>query len=103
MAKKMRRPEVVDTDGLSDAHWAQINELLRAFDSGGEKAFWSAAENLEKKHPIDYFIILGSFFPEAVRDALKDGFAAAGVSEEDLRNLQRKLQQKRDDDSGTRH
>lgn len=103
MAKKAQRPVVVDTTGLSDAHWAEINRMFRAFDEGGDEAFWSAMEDLGKKDPIEQCLIAASFFPEMMRELIQDEFAAAGMSEEDVRELRRKLQQMLSDDPGTRH
>jgi hypothetical protein len=101
--RKIQRPEIVDTSGLSDSHWTEINKLLRAFDEGGDEAFWSAVDDLGKRDPIDQCLILSSFFPEMMRELLKDAAAASGMSEEDIRDLQRKLQRTLSDDPGTRH
>jgi len=83
--------EVVDPSGLSDADWADINRLRRIYKADGKDALSDALAELAKA-PIRYVHILGAIFPEMIREALKDEMAEAGIDEEDLRELIRKLE-----------
>jgi hypothetical protein len=82
--------EVVDPSGLTDADWVEINKLKAAYASGGERALDKAMGELAK-HPIRYCAVVGAFFPNMMRDAIKSSLADPGV-EEDLRELIRKLE-----------
>ena len=46
MAKKKSDLYVVDPSGLTDADWNGINQVKRAYESGGGDAFWSELETL---------------------------------------------------------
>jgi hypothetical protein len=35
---------------------------------------------------------MGAFFPDMIRDAIKDAMAEEGIAEEDIRELMRKLE-----------
>jgi hypothetical protein len=48
MTKKSDHLEVVDTTGLTDADWAEINKLKNAYDVGGQKALSAALDDLAK-------------------------------------------------------
>ena len=56
------KPKIVDTEGLSDADWAEINKLLRAYEAGGSDAFWEAIEELGDEDPVRY-VAVAHFFP----------------------------------------
>ena len=83
--------EVEDSTGLTDADWTEINRLKQAYKSGGQKALSKAFEELSKD-PIRYVRVVGAFFPGDVREAIRDEMAAQGMSEDDLRELIRKLE-----------
>ena len=76
-----------DTSRLTDADWAEINKLRRAYETGGDEAFEAAFEELLKDDPVRLTRIFGAYNPEKMREALKDAAAAAGVTIEDLRDL----------------
>jgi hypothetical protein len=84
-----------DTSGLTDADWAAINKLHHAYESGGETALSAAFQQLTKD-PVRCARVIAAYFPEKMREALKDAAAAAGVTIEDLRDLLRKSE-------GSRH
>jgi hypothetical protein len=42
--------------------------------------------------PIRYMHIMGAIFPDMVREIISDGMAEIGITEEDLRELIRKLE-----------
>jgi len=85
--------KIEDTTGLTDADWAEINKLRNAHKNGGKKALADAWDQLAKD-PIRYAVVAGAFYPKMVREALRDQMAEAGMTEEDLRDLIRKLDQK---------
>ena len=85
------KPKIVDTEGLSDADWAEINKLLRAYETGGADAFWDAIEELGDEDPVRYVAVVGAFFPDVVRKILRDEMAKQGMTEEEVRDLFKKL------------
>ena len=85
------KPKIVDTEGLSDADWAEINKLLRAYEAGGSDAFWEALNELSDKDPVRYIAVASAFFPDVVRSIITEEIAERGMTEEDLRALFKKL------------
>ena len=85
------RPKIVDTEGLSDADWAEINKLLRAYDAGGTDAFWEVLGKLSDEDPVRYIAVTGAFFPDVVRKVIRDEMAEQGMTEEVIRVLFKKL------------
>jgi hypothetical protein len=83
--------EVVDSTGLTDADWTEINKLQRAYRDGGKKALNAAMAELAKE-PIRFATVIGAFFPDMIREAMKDAVAEAGMTEGDIRELVRKLE-----------
>ena len=76
------------TSGLTDADWAEINRLSRAYDSGGDDALLQAFRHLMKDDPVRALRVWGAFFPHKASEALRDAAAALGISEEDIREAQ---------------
>jgi hypothetical protein len=89
-------PEPSDTSRLTDADWAALNKLRRAYETGGIEASSAVLQELLKEDPVRLTRILGAYNPEKIREALKDAAAEAGVTLEDLRDLIRKA-------GGSRH
>jgi hypothetical protein len=87
-----RAPEPVDTSHLTDADWAEINKLRAAYEAGGQKALSRAMKHLSEANPIRYMHVVAAYFPDAVRQAIKDAMAEKGMTDEDLRKLIRKLE-----------
>jgi aryl-alcohol dehydrogenase-like predicted oxidoreductase len=83
--------EVVDSTGLTDADWAKINKIQEAYREGGKPALNKALAALAKD-PIRFAAVIGAFFPEMIREAIKDAVADAGMTEEDLREMARSLE-----------
>jgi hypothetical protein len=83
---------VVDSIGLTDADRAEINKLKRIHKDGGQEALWAAVNELIEHDPILTMRVLGAFFPNEVREAIKDETAKQGMTEEDLRELRAKLE-----------
>ena len=88
-------PAPSDTSGLTDADWAEINKLRRAYETGGDEAALAAFKEL-LKDPVRCTRVIGAYYPEKMREALKDAAAEAGVTIEDFRDLLRKSE-------GSRH
>jgi hypothetical protein len=86
--------EIQDTSGLTDADWVEINKLRKAYKNGGTKAFASALDRLAKD-PIRYAVVIGAFYPDMVRETIRDQMAEAGITEEDLRELIQKISSRR--------
>ena len=55
------------------------------------------------KDPIRYAVVIGAFFPDMVRETIRDQMAEAGLTEEDIRELLQKAEQKLEGASGTKH
>jgi hypothetical protein len=89
-------PEPSDTSRLTDADWAALNKLRRAYETGGIEASSAVLQELLKEDPVRLTRILGAYNPEKIREAPKDAAAEAGVTLEDLRDLIRKA-------GGSRH
>jgi hypothetical protein len=58
--------EIKDTSRLTDADWAEINKLRRAYDSGGDEALKRTYKDLCKGHPIRWVRVMGAYFPDYV-------------------------------------
>ena len=42
--------------------------------------------------PIRFMVVMGAFSPDMVREAVKDSMAESGMTEEDVRELVKKLE-----------
>jgi hypothetical protein len=84
--------EIIDSSRLTDADWAKINELRKAHKNGCETALSKALGELMESDPIRCSRIIGAFFPDMMREAIKDQMAEVGMTEEDLREMVRKLE-----------
>jgi hypothetical protein len=82
---------IEDTSRLTDADWAEINKLKRAFDSGGDKELLQALERL-KQDPVRAVRVLGAFFPHKINEALKDAAADMGMTAEDWKEMLQKFE-----------
>jgi hypothetical protein len=59
--------------------------------SGGRRAFNKAMDELATD-PFRYATVTGAFFPDMIREAIKDSMAEIGMTEDDVRELIRKLE-----------
>ncbi|QIG91983.1 hypothetical protein [Bradyrhizobium sp. 6(2017)] len=84
--------EVVDSSHLTDADWAEINKLKHLAQTGGQKAISEAIKELSDRDPIRYVSVMAAFFPDMIRESIRDAMAEAGMDEDDLRELTRKLE-----------
>ena len=76
MAKKKPVLEIVNSSGLTEADWIGINKVRGAYERGGWDAFWSELETLDDDVMLQITII-GAFFPDVIRTAIKEELAAA--------------------------
>ena len=84
MAKKKPVLEIVNSSGLTEADWIGINKVRGAYERGGWDAFWSELETLDDDVMLQITII-GAFFPDVIRTAIKEELAARSVRLKDLR------------------
>lgn len=83
---------VQDTSGLTDADWAEINRLRKIYDEKGGEGLNKAFAELMQKDLIRYARVVDAFFPNELTEALKDEMAERGMTEEDVRELIRRLE-----------
>jgi hypothetical protein len=82
--------EAPDTTRLTDADWAEINRLRRIHALGGQAALSKAIVELTNGNPVRAVRVVGAFFPNEVREGIKDVMAERGITEEDVREWIRK-------------
>ena len=82
--------KVVDMSGLTDADWIGINKVMRACEAGGFEVFWDEIDKLGD--PARQIKVARAFFPDLIREALKDEMAEHGITQEDLKELLRLLE-----------
>jgi hypothetical protein len=84
--KRTPMPKVVDSSSLTDLDWTTINSLQRSYERGGAKALSAALKKLAAD-PIRYVRVVGAFFPEMIREMIRDMLAAKGTTREDLEEI----------------
>ena len=77
---------IEDTSGLRDADWIEINKLRDAYKTGGQQALKEAWRKL-KDDPVSTMRVYGAFFPEKLRNTIKDVMAAEGITFKDLKEM----------------
>jgi len=77
---------------LETVVWAKINRLRDPYESGGSKALSKALDELAEADPITFMHIMSAFFPDLVRERIKDDLAENGMTEDDMRELIQKLE-----------
>ena len=95
--------EVVDSSCLTDADWAEINKIKKAYETGGTKGLSRAMDELAAGDPIRRLHVLGAFFPNMVREAIRDHMAEMGITAEDLREMIEKTEAASKGGSTSRH
>ena len=82
---------IADPSSLTDVDWTEINRFKRAYEVGGRRAFNKALKKLDD-NPVLGIRVIGAFYPEMVREAIKDAMAQSGITREDLCEMKRKLE-----------
>ena len=77
---------IEDTSDLRDADWIEINKLRDAYKTGGQQALKEAWRKL-KDDPVSTMRVYGAFFPEKLRNTIKEVMAAEGVTFKDLKEM----------------
>jgi len=95
--------EVVDSSCLTDADWAKINQIKKAYETGGTKGLSRAMDELVAGDPIVAVHVLGAFFPDMVRESIRDHMAKMGITATDLRELLEKTEAASKGGSTSRH
>jgi hypothetical protein len=72
--------------GLSDADWVEINKLRDAYRTSGQNALRDAWRKLTDD-PIRTVRVYGAFFPDKLRNTIKDVMAAEGMTVADLTEM----------------
>ena len=80
--------DIVDASSLTDADWAVINSLRRTCERGGAKALAVSLKKLVAD-PIRYVRVVGAFFPDMIREEIRDMLAEEGITREDLEEIVR--------------
>jgi hypothetical protein len=86
IARRSMALDIVDSSSLTDEDWTTINMFDQAYARGGSKALAAAFDKLAKD-PIRYIRIIGAFFPEVVREQIRDTMAENGITAEDLKEI----------------
>ncbi len=85
------QPQLEDTSDLTDADWAEINRLKRAYADGGREEFDKALDDLYSRDEILWMRVVYAYYPAMVKEALKDNLAQGGTTAEELREVISKL------------
>lgn len=75
---------------LTDTQWAEYNNLMQAWETGGVDALNAALSELTKADPITAVAVIGSMFPDMVRETIRDIMAEQGITVEDLPEMAEK-------------
>jgi hypothetical protein len=79
--------EIADPSQLTDAHWAEINNLRRCYKEGGPAALSKALDDLQKRDTIMFVQVMAALFPHKVGEAIRDAMAEIGMTKDELREL----------------
>ena len=81
--------EVADPSSLTDADWASLNALRRAYERKGSRDFTAELKKLARD-PLRYVRVVGAIFPDMMRESIRDVLADKGITPDDLREIIRK-------------
>ena len=82
--------EVVDATDLTDADWACVSTVKRAYEAAGIEGFRDAIERLGNGDWVFQIKIASAFFPAQIREELMDIMADYGLTTDDLREILQK-------------
>ena len=81
--------EIADPSSLTDADWASLNALRRAYERKGSNDFSAELKKLAHD-PLRYVRVVGAIFPDMIRESIRDVLADKGITPDDLREIIRK-------------
>jgi hypothetical protein len=84
--------EVVDSSGLLDADWAEINRFRETLLNSGPDALAIAFDELSERDVSQSARILMALFPSVIREITRDVLANNGITEQDLHDAIRNLE-----------
>jgi hypothetical protein len=82
-------PQVVDPSLLTDADWAELNKLRKAYEAGGKSALYKAYRELGS-NPVQYVRVMSAFCPSEVRASIREAIAKRGLTGQDILQAVRK-------------
>jgi hypothetical protein len=82
----------VDTSELTVADWAAVRRVNRAYEARGIEAFW---DELEKLDELQAFRVASAFFPNLIRELVRDQMAEYGLTIDDWRVVLKKAEDAR--------
>jgi hypothetical protein len=80
----------IDTSCLTDADWTNLNKMRHVYSEGGKEALKAAMLDLSESDLVSYTRVIGAYFPNELRNALKDAMAESGMTLDDLKEMNRK-------------
>ncbi|MCP1766330.1 hypothetical protein [Bradyrhizobium japonicum] len=84
--------EVVDSSGLLDADWAEINRWRQVLLNTGLDGLAVTIDALSDRDAPQSGRILMALFPNMVREIVRDELASRGISQQDLLDAIRELE-----------
>jgi hypothetical protein len=88
-ATKTAALEVAYPSSLTDADWASLNALRRAYEHKGSHDFSAELKKLSRD-PLRYVRVIGAIFPNMIRESIRDVLADKGITPDDLGEIIRK-------------
>jgi hypothetical protein len=77
----------IDTSRFTNADWAALEKLRDAHAVGGKEAVKAAMREIERTDLVAYIRIIGAYFPDHLREVLRDAMFERGMTAEELREL----------------
>jgi hypothetical protein len=69
-----------------------LRSATTVLKNSGHPDFKNKAIDELATDPFRYATVMGAFFPDMIREAIKDSMAEVGMTEDDVRELVRKLE-----------
>ena len=85
---------VRDSSNLTDGDWTEIERWQRAYCQGGIARLYQVMDRLAARNSACHVRLVEAFWPETVRQTIWDQFLQAGMRQDDVADLMRKLEQR---------
>jgi hypothetical protein len=85
---------VRDSSNLTDGDWTEIERWQQAYCQGGIAKLYQVMDRLAARNSACHVRLVEAFWPETVRQTIWDQFLQAGMREDDVADLMRKLEQR---------